>query len=548
MRQKFLRSVRSMTLPSVAGLGSLAILAAIALMASVRQTTLLGEGGSTAVYRGAEQSMMPQMAMQMGSRLQQLGEMETSDKTVQALEEQERALKAKIQKVAQAKEDAEHIYDAELKAREENKARHAMEAQEATAGAVKRNALLHGLQWQPVMGTDISFINTADFPASMKGAWHHNAPFGEDEQALLPALNGGLAPVLSTAHSEGPDFYNNMEAPQAEALPASPTAADAAIKLAVKEKVDLDAARAEIKLLKDKLSAGKRQQSAKSSTTEQKVKNVAKRALAPKQGQELRMLRKVPAPDKFQQAIKNFLGKSFLVDQKVGLPADPWPAGAVTAGKAAAAPHVAPIRERAGAAVKGKVVEGHQKSLFDYNLDPSADPGEDVWPYKAGAAMGSPCSVPGACNHHAEGEGWQLQDDAHYAKKMYKRFDEPEEEEPLDEKVELGDSQVGGYFDDYVPPDDAYAHSLMTSSGALFPNSLDHFGHLAPNSKANIDLMYGPWWHATVDRTLENHKLHSQGRGALSSTQQEEDEADEDGDADGQVLSLLALLVEKYKY
>jgi hypothetical protein len=36
--------------------------------------------------------------------------------------------------------------------------------------------------------------------------------------------------------------------------------------------------------------------------------------------------------------------------------------------------------------------------------------------------------------------------------------------------------------------------------------------------------------------------------GALSSTQQEEDEADEDGDADGQVLSLLALLVEKYKY
>jgi len=61
--------------------------------------------------------------------------------------------------------------------------------------------------------------------------------------------------------------------------------------------------------------------------------------------------------------------------------------GAVTAGKAAAAPHVAPIRERAGAAVKGKVVEGHQKSLFDYNLDPSADPGEDVWPYKAGESI-----------------------------------------------------------------------------------------------------------------------------------------------------------------
>ena len=57
----------------------------------------------------------------------------------------------------------------------------------------------------------------------------------------------------------------------------------------------------------------------------------------------------------------------------------------VTAGKAAAAPHVAPIAERV--AVKGKVVEGHQKSLFDYNLDPSADPGEDVWPYKAGKSI-----------------------------------------------------------------------------------------------------------------------------------------------------------------
>ncbi len=59
----------------------------------------------------------------------------------------------------------------------------------------------------------------------------------------------------------------------------------------------------------------------------------------------------------------------------------------VTAGKAAAAAaaHGAPIASRA--AVKGKVVEGHQKSLFDYNLDPSADPGEDVWPYKAGESI-----------------------------------------------------------------------------------------------------------------------------------------------------------------
>jgi hypothetical protein len=52
----------------------------------------------------------------------------------------------------------------------------------------------------------------------------------------------------------------------------------------------------------------------------------------------------------------------------------------------------------------GAVVRGHQKSLFDYNMDSQAEPGEHVWPYKGGATMGGPCSVPNACSHHTEGE------------------------------------------------------------------------------------------------------------------------------------------------
>jgi len=40
-------------------------------------------------------------------------------------------------------------------------------------------------------------------------------------------------------------------------------------------------------------------------------------------------------------------------------------------------------------------------------------------------------------------------------------------------------TQVGGSFDDYVPPKDAYVHNLLTSSAP----GIDHFGHLAPLSK-----------------------------------------------------------------
>lgn len=144
--------------------------------------------------------------------------------------------------------------------------------------------------------------------------------------------------------------------------------------------------------------------------------------------------------------------------------------------------------------------------------------------------MGSPCSVPNACNHHEEEEPhFTLQDDEYHAKRLEERFNEPEEEEEPEEVVNLGDSQVGGSLDDYVPPDDAYVHNLLTSSAP----GIDHFGHLAPLSKANVELMYGPAYH-TLEQNVYGHKLHSDGRGGLASTQAEDDAAAAEEDADGE--------------
>ena len=56
-----------------------------------------------------------------------------------------------------------------------------------------------------------------------------------------------------------------------------------------------------------------------------------------------------------------------------------------------------------------------------------------------------------------------LQDDEFHAKRLEQRFNEAEEEEEPEEVVNLGDSQVGGSLDDYVPPEDAYVHNLLTS-------------------------------------------------------------------------------------
>ena len=65
----------------------------------------------------------------------------------------------------------------------------------------------------------------------MKGAWHHNTPYegGQGEKALPPA-----APAAAGSTPE----------------------VSAALQIAVKEKVDLDAAKEEIKKLKSKLLGG----------------------------------------------------------------------------------------------------------------------------------------------------------------------------------------------------------------------------------------------------------------------------------------------------
>jgi len=147
--------------------------------------------------------------------------------TAAQLKEQERALEAQKQKIEQKQQDVQHLYEAALKAQDENAERRGEEEQ----AAARRDAQVHGLPWTQEMGTDISFIPTAQFPASMKGAWHHNTPYegAQGEKALPPASQGaaGSSPEIS-----------------------------AALQIAVKEKVDLDAAKEEIKKLKSKLLGG----------------------------------------------------------------------------------------------------------------------------------------------------------------------------------------------------------------------------------------------------------------------------------------------------
>jgi hypothetical protein len=65
---------------------------------------------------------------------------------------------------------------------------------------------------------------------------------------------------------------------------------------------------------------------------------------------------------------------------------------------------------------------------------------------------------------------------------------------------------VGGSFDDYVPPKDAYVHNLLTSSAP----GIDHFGHLAPLSRANEQLMYGPTYHKIINM-IYGHKFSKVG-------------------------------------
>jgi hypothetical protein len=77
--------------------------------------------------------------------------------TAAELKEQEKALEAQKQKIEQKQQDVQHLYEAALKAQEENAERRGEEEQ----AAVRRDAQVHGLPWTQEMGTDISFIPTA---------------------------------------------------------------------------------------------------------------------------------------------------------------------------------------------------------------------------------------------------------------------------------------------------------------------------------------------------------------------------------------------------
>jgi hypothetical protein len=203
--------------------------------------------------------------------------------------------------------------------------------------------------------------------------------------------------------------------------------------------------------------------------------------------------------------------------------------------------------------IPGKRVHGNRKSQEDYKIPveedhPSAsDAGEGAYGHGEEAewlnehAKGSPCNTAGACTHYAGGHVFNLQDHEHWRKHFLKRYkkacedgngnllegeepcvaDDEDAEEKPDEIVKIGDEQLMRSLDDYVPPSDAYIHNLLTSG----TYGVDHFGHLAPMSSQNYDLMYGEDSKVNI-RHAFGHDIHSPGRGGLDHVDRE-DRADD---------------------
>lgn len=199
--------------------------------------------------------------------------------------------------------------------------------------------------------------------------------------------------------------------------------------------------------------------------------------------------------------------------------------------------------------VPGNRVHGNQKSQEDYKIPvedehPSAsDAGEGAYGHEEDAewlnehAKGSPCNTAGACTHYAGGHVFNLQDHEHWRKHFLKRYkkacedgngnllegeepcvaDDEDAEEKPDEIVKIGDEQLMRSLDDYVPPNDAYIHNLLTSG----TYGIDHFGHLAPMSPQNYDLMYGEDSKENI-RNAFGRDIHSPGRGGVDHVDREE--------------------------
>eukprot|EP00960_Hanusia_phi_P039738 754019-Hanusia_phi.AAC.1 len=295
-----------------------------------------------------------------------------------------------------------------------------------------------GLPWHPLMGTDISFVPTVDYPEVMKGAWHSKELSSEEEAA--GRSSSGLQGMQGLPWKEGMgtdiSFIPTSDFP--EVMRYSWHDKEVPPGLEPSEQKTQ-----EMRLVKSRSAAGGEEKS------------------------ENRM--------RFDKALKSFLSD--------------------------------------GSAKRSAVVQGNQKTLKDYNFDGEAEEGKDEWSsglkYKGG-----PCSVPGACNHgkffYKGDESYMAGRHARYAAEGASSKEEEgvEKSRSPGEEEGLEDAQLMNSMDDYVSSEDAQMHDLLTSSAPR----VDHFGHLAPNSIANQEIMYGPWYHQ-VEANLVGHPIHPEGKG-----------------------------------
>jgi hypothetical protein len=351
------------------------------------------------------------------------------------------------------------------------------------------------IHWHPAMGTDISFIPTADFPKVMSRVQVRE----EIERIVHPA--------------------------QAQKLALQPARAPKGFIKAAK------AAK-----FADVVSKAKKTQQVADGNHAGSHSSASPAKASPAKSQAKAKADASSAAPSFMASLAKFLTGEFDTT-----PAEKA-AKRVKEHKGSAAPRPAALKPTAG----------QMKALNDYGMDDDGEPGDAVWEHPE--HMGSPCSVAGHCNH---GE-FHLQDAEHWFNHRRQRFvDEANEEsgdatdaagaaegdeegaeeeggdagadmdqwpgETADEdhsaegdsageeepaateepkaesasrvaeaaaRAKLGVRQIGMSLDDVVPVEDMDTHNSLTSGQYGF----DHFGHLPPASGANREIMYGSLW------------------------------------------------------
>jgi len=341
------------------------------------------------------------------------------------------------------------------------------------------------MRWNPTMGTDISFIKTADFPRVMESSWHTRA---ETEQA------------------------------QAQANQREAQIADSKLRRTVQSQAaQLAAQQQEIRELEQQQRENREEEEERFYS--QPPPAAAPRSALAHQGfQPSETQRKAPTQQlrstsgslwpwkgdgmsQFQKELSGFLGSTTNNNNRLGglggLEVAQGQQKVMTPGGQLPLPDQRKEEEAQEEAEEEGELAGEEAA-------------EEEWEHPE--QEGGPCNWPGACNR-GKFEGKKP---GHWASERNERFMTPEEiekmeaEEAEEDKMEEEEAEqsqdaklksrwedriFGGSMDDFVPTKDAQRHNLLTTG----VYGVDHFGKFAPFSKENNEVMYGRFYKITTN-------------------------------------------------